>query len=154
MLPFEDFTRRVRSSLARKLRLFRSNGGRPDMYSIGPHRELVGREIAPSIRSPVTATINDASAFHSVQLRSGFVPALVTGQITSPATAKSRDIAVTINGRIVATAPTFKLADSSVENFAVLVPETSFRNGTNRVQILSIHGSPTTPKLTLIGQAK
>jgi hypothetical protein len=152
ILPFEDFKRRVQSSLARKLRLFGSNGGRPDMYSIGPHPELVGRQIAPSVRGPVTATINDASAFHAVDLRSGFVPALVTGHIMGPGTPESRDIAVTINGRIVATAPTFELADSSVENFSVLVPETSFRDGANRVQVLWIRGTPTAPDLTLIGQ--
>jgi hypothetical protein len=112
----------------------------------------VGRQIAPSVRGPVTATINDASAFHAVDLRSGFVPALVTGHITGPGTPESRDIAVTINGRIVATAPTFELADSSVENFSVLVPETSFRDGANRVQVLWIRGTPTAPDLTLIGQ--
>jgi hypothetical protein len=52
-LPFEDFKHRVQSSLARKLRLFWSNGGQPNMYGIGPHRELVGVHIAPSVPRPV-----------------------------------------------------------------------------------------------------
>jgi Sulfatase len=152
MVPFEEFKRRVQSSLARKLRLFASHDAQPDMYGIGPHPELVGHQITPTGRGPVTATIAQASAFRSVDLRSGFVPALITGHISGPGTPGSRDIAVAINDRIVATAPTFELAENSVENFSVLVPETSFRSGTNRVQILWIRGSPTAPVLTLIGQ--
>jgi hypothetical protein len=154
VLPFEDFKRRVQSSLARKLRLFGSDGGQPDMYGIGPHPELLGRRTAPVVRGPVTATIADASAFRSVDLRSGFVPTLVTGQISGPGSPGSRDIAVAINGRIVATAPTFKLADSSTENFSVLVPETSFHNGVNHLQVLLIRGSDAAPDLTLIGQVE
>jgi hypothetical protein len=82
------------------------------------------------------------------------VPALITGHISGPGTPGSRDIAVAINDRVVATAPTFELAENSVENFSVLVPEKSFRSGTNRVQILWIRGSPTAPVLTLIGQVQ
>jgi hypothetical protein len=152
VLPFANFKRRLQSSLARKWRLFGSNGGQADMYGIGPHPELVGRQIVPSVRRRLTATIAGASAFRSVVLRSGFLPALITGHISGPGRRGSRDIAIAINGRIVATAPTFELADSRVENFSVLVPETSFRDGGNRVQLLWIRGSPTAPDLTLIGQ--
>jgi hypothetical protein len=45
-----------------------------------------------------------------------------------------------------------ELADSSDENFSGLEPETSFRDGVKRVQILWIRGSPTAPELTLIDQ--
>jgi sulfatase-like protein len=153
ILSFPDFKRRVQASLARKLRLFRSSGEEPDMYGIGPHRELVGRQVTAPVRGRVMATIDGAGAFRSVDLRSGFVPALVTGRISGPGTPGSREIAVTVNGRIVATAPTFELAESSVENFSALVPETSFRDGANQVQILWIRGSSAAPRLTLIGQA-
>jgi hypothetical protein len=153
ILPFPEFKRRVQASLARKLRLFGSEGGEPDMYSIGPHRELVGRLVGAPVRGPVRATVDGAGAFRSVDLRSGFVPALVTGRISGPGTPGSRDVAVAVNGRIVATAPTFQLAESSVENFSALVPETSFRDGANRVQVLWARGSSAAPQLALIGQA-
>lgn len=152
-LPFPEFKRRVRASLARKLQLFESNGREPDMYGIGPHRELVGRQVGAPVDGPVRATIDGADAFRSVDLRSGFVPALVTGRIAGPATPGSRDVAVAVNGRIVATAPTFELTDSSTENFSALVPETSFRDGANRVQVLLVRGSSAAPQLALIGQA-
>jgi hypothetical protein len=152
-LPFTEFKRRVRVSVARKLRLFASDDGEPGMYSIGPRRELVGRQVGAPARGPVTATIGRAGAFRSVDLRSGFVPTLVTGRITGPGTPGSRDIAVAVNGRIVATAPTFGLAGSNSESFSALVPETSFRDGPNRVQILWVRGSSAAPQLSLLGQA-
>ncbi|HKH18499.1 MAG TPA: sulfatase-like hydrolase/transferase [Solirubrobacteraceae bacterium] len=43
VLAFSDFKRRVRTSLARKLQVFGSNGAAPDMFNIGPHPELAGR---------------------------------------------------------------------------------------------------------------
>jgi hypothetical protein len=154
ILPFPEFKRRVKASIARKVRLFPTNGGKPDMDGIGGNRELIGRRVGAPVHGPLRATINRADAFHSVDLRSeGFVPALVTGQISGPGTPGSRDIAVAVNGRIVATAPTFELAGSSIENFSALVPEASLRNGANRVQVLWVRGSSAAPELALIGDA-
>ena len=123
------------------------------MHGIGGHRELIGRRVGAPVHGSVRATIHGADAFHSVDLRSGFVPALVTGKISGPGTPGSRDIAVAVNGRIVATAPTFVLANSSTENFSALVPEASLRNGANRVQILWVRGPSAAPELAQIGEA-
>jgi hypothetical protein len=153
ILPFPEFKRRVRATVARKLQLFASDDGQSGVYAIGPHRELVGRQLGAPARGPVSATIDGAGALRSVDLRSGFVPTLVTGRITGPGTPGSRDVAVAVNGRIVATAATFELAGSDGESLSALVPETSFRDGANRVQVLWVRGSSAAPQLSLIGQA-
>jgi hypothetical protein len=152
VLPFDEFKRRVGASLERKLRVFGS--GAAGLYDIGPHRELVGRRVGAPVRGPVRATIDRAGAFRAVDLRSGFVPSLVTGSISGPGTPGKRDVAVAVDGRIVATAPTFQLAGSSTESFSALVPDASFHDGANQVQILSISDSPDAPQLSLIGEAR
>jgi sulfatase-like protein len=155
VLSLPAFKRRLQASLERKLRLFGSDGRGPGISGLGPERGLVGRAVraaAPGGR--VSARIDGAGAFRSVDLRSGFVPALITGRITAPGKGGQRDIAVAVNGRIVATAPTFELAGSNSERFSALVPEASFHDGANRVQILWIRGTPAAPRLALLGQAR
>ncbi|HYY21612.1 MAG TPA: sulfatase-like hydrolase/transferase [Thermoleophilaceae bacterium] len=150
---FPEFKRRVRASLDRKLRLFGSDGAGPGLYGIGPEPALLGRPVGSPPRGGLSASINLAGAYRSVDLRSGFVPALITGAISGPGTPGRRDIAVAVNGRIVATAPSFELAGSHTENFSALVPESTFRQGDNRVQILWVRGGPAQPQLQLIGEA-
>jgi hypothetical protein len=99
------------------------------------------------------ATINDPGAFRSVDLRAGFVPALITGSVSGPGTPGQRVIAVALNGRIVATAPSFELEGTKGESFSALVPESSFHEGANRVQILAVRGTSAAPQPELIGQA-
>jgi hypothetical protein len=152
-LSLPDFKRRVQASLERKLRLFGSDREGPGLFGLGPDRALVGRPVGALRRGPLRATFVHPGAFRSVELRSGFVPALITGRISGPGTPGRRDLAVAVDGRIVATAPSFELAGSHTENFSALVPEASFHDGANRVQVLAIGGSPSAPQLTLLGQA-
>jgi hypothetical protein len=49
-----------------------------------------------------------------------------------------RDLAAALNGRIVAVGQSFTLAGSDAENFSILLPESAFLEGTNRVQLLVV----------------
>src|SRR5436190_3336759 len=138
-LSFPDFKRRVRASLDRKLRVFGPGDGKPPgIYGPGPDPSLLGGAPGPVGRGSVKATVFHSGDFRSVDLRSGFIPALITGRVSGPGTPGTRDIAVAVNGRIRATAPTFELQGSHTENFSAVVPESSFHDVTNTVQILLI----------------
>jgi len=136
-LSLREFKRRIRASLKRKIRLFGSNGRPPGLFRIGPHPELIGRSVAGLPRAPIRAEINGAGAYSSVHLRSDFLPAQLTGTIHAGGP-RVRDLAAALNGRIVAVGQSFTLAGNHAENFSILLPETAFREGRNRVELLSV----------------
>jgi Sulfatase len=137
-LSLPEFKRRIRASLERKIRLFGSHGRAPGLFGIGPHPELIGRAISALPRSPARAEINEPDAYSSVHLHSDFLPAQLTGTIHDASGTRVRDLAAALNGRIVAVGKSFTLAGSHVENFSILLPESAFREGHNRVELLSV----------------
>ena len=152
-LSLPEFKRRIRASLGRKIRLFGSNGRPPGLYRIGPHPELIGRTVAGVPRSPVRAEINDADAYSSVHLRSDFLPAHLTGTIHHAGGPRARDLAAALNGRIVAVGQSFTLTGNQAENFSILLPESAFREGANRVELLSVKDEGGALRLASIARA-
>jgi hypothetical protein len=116
-----------RAALARKLRLFGDG-----IYAFGPRPDLLGRPAPPGGR---TVAVDPAS---------GFVPAHVTGTIPD-GESPGRTVAVAVNGEVVATGVTFTLEGSEDEQFSVIVPERSFRAGSNRVEVLLVRGDRLEP---------
>ena len=53
-----------------------------------------------------------------------------------------RDVAIAVNGKIVAVSRTFKLAggDTKDELVASIVPESSFHQGRNSVRVMEVGG--------------
>jgi hypothetical protein len=137
-LSLGDFKRRIDESLERKVRVFGPGGSVGDMFRVGPHLELIGRTVARLPRSTVGADINGAGAYSAVHLRSDFIPAQLTGTIHDAPGPPVRDLAASLNGRIVAVGQSFKLDGSNSENFSILLPESAFREGRNSVQLLSV----------------
>jgi hypothetical protein len=152
-LSLPEFKRRIRASLERKLRLFGSDGRPPGLYGIGPHPELIGRTIADLPRAPVSATINGSYAYSSVHLGSDFVPAQLSGTIRGSDGHANRDLAVALNGRIVAVGQTFRLNEGDPERFSIMLPDNAFHEGGNRVDLLAVAGDSDAPALSLIAQA-
>ena len=137
-LSLPEFQRRIRASLARKIRLFGDHGMSPGLFGIGPHRELIGQTVTSLPRSEARGEINDAGAYTSVHLRSDFLPAQLSGTIHDPRNSPARDLAVALNGRIVAVGESFTLAGDDAEHFSIMLPEGAFREGPNRVELLSV----------------
>ena len=137
-LSLPEFKRRVRASLARKIRLFGEHGRPPGLFGIGPHPELIGQTVTTVPRARVSADINDAGAFSSVHLRSDFLPAQLSGTIHDQRGAGTRDLAAALNGRIIAVGQSFTLAGDDATNFSIMLPEDAFREGHNRVELLSV----------------
>lgn len=120
------------------------------LYATGPARQVIERPLTGAGRglrvgsSPVArpgryrASVLRASELRNVSLGSRFVPALVTGYIRGGRGRRRRDLAIAVNGRIVATSRSFFLRGSSREAYAVIVPEIVFRPGRNEVHVLSV----------------
>jgi Sulfatase len=117
-----------RAALARKLRLF--GGG---IYAFGPRPDLIGRAVPGGGRSVV------------VDPGSGFIPAHVAGAIEHGQRGGGRTVAVAVNGRVVATGLTFTLEEADEEQYSVVVPERSFEEGANRIQVLVVEGDELEP---------
>jgi hypothetical protein len=121
--------------------------GADSLYRIGPFRQLLGRRIDGARSSPVTVRIDGEYLYADVRPASGFVPARIVGELVGRPV-EGLSLAIAVNGRIAATTQTY-VRDGKAY-FAALVPETSFREGRNDVDILSI-GSADGLRLTRLG---
>jgi hypothetical protein len=137
-LSLRDFRRRIRASLDRKISLFGDHGEAPGLFGIGPHPELIGRTVSSIPHAPLSADINDAAAYSSVHLRSDFLPAQLSGTIHDGGRQRVRELAAVVNGRIVAVGQSFTLAGDGAEQFSIMLPESAFREGHNRVELLAV----------------
>jgi len=88
--------------------------------------------------------------FARVDLSSSFVPARITGTVDGIQISPDEALVVAVNGRIVASTRCFRIRGE--QRFSALVPETAFRDGFNRVELLSVEGTRSTPRFIRIGQ--
>ena len=151
-LVTRDFSSTVRISGARwrarrmavvrrRLRELGSGDWASLFTGVGPNRELIGTSVdsAGAAAAP-RATLSLTRFFRKVRRVSGMVPAQVAGRIHGSDGTRERDIAVAVNGRIEAVGRTFCLRGETVESYAVMVPEASFREGRNRIEVLEVRG--------------
>jgi hypothetical protein len=152
------FQRRVQGFLDRKLaRLGQGSDGPERLYEIGPHTELLRRQVSSLDVGPkpggLSAGFVASREFGRVDERSPFVPAHVTGTIKGAPQGQKRDVAIAVNGRIQAVSRSFQLAISKAENFAAVVPENAFHQGRNRVQLFEVQGSTGAVRLLPLGSS-
>ena len=103
------------------------------MYSVGPHRELIGRAIPASTpRSAVSVTIDGESLLRDVDLGSPLSPGHVSGSVSRG----PLDLAVAVNGRIAAVTRTFDVDGD--QHFGAFVPDKAFRQGANKVDVYAV----------------
>jgi hypothetical protein len=135
-IPAADFTRERKAIIDRNNRLFGSGADGTDrIYRIGPHPELIGQP-ASAAGPPLDVELADAGDYENVDPASGYVPAHIVASVNGP-DRHPRDIAVAVNGTIQAVGNTFKLAvGDSGELVSVMVPESAFQKGRNRVEVL------------------
>ena len=124
--------------LARKIALFGTGTAPRGLFGIGPHPELLGARVpaAPRIGGAVRAELDQAELFENVQPRSGSVPARITGRIDGGDAPAERDLAVAVNGTVVAVGRSFEFQDS--ESFSIMVPESAFEIGPNEVDVFAV----------------
>ena len=136
-------------TLDRKLRIFGSGERVDGLYRIGRYSRLVGQEAgnypidyAPDVR----VWLDGGDLWQDVDLESEFVPARITGQVDTNTDARENlNLAVAINGTIQAVTRTFVRGQDIW--FSAIVPERSFRNGYNSVELFVVSGPTDRPRL-------
>jgi hypothetical protein len=109
-------------------------------WGIGPHPELLGRRVAelrPAKRGRSRAYFDGRGPL-LMDPASDFVPSWATGRIRGDARRRRRDLALAVNGLVVAVGTSVRLRGSSVEGFALLFPEWALRPGANRRRLYAV----------------
>ncbi|MBA2537165.1 MAG: sulfatase-like hydrolase/transferase [Actinobacteria bacterium] len=148
--PLANLLPRREQTHRQMLALF-DTGRTGDLYSIGPHPELIGRttdDLAP-VASDRNLGLDGEDRLDSVELDSSFVPAEITGWIDGD-DSRNLDIAVAVNGRIAAVTRTFQ--NSGKLRFAALAPEAAFRDGANEVEVFVVSSQGTRLRLERLGR--
>jgi hypothetical protein len=136
-IPGDRFLRERREIIERNLKLF-GTGHDDRLYRIGPNPELIGRQAAAAGLRPLDTEFPNASDYRNVDTNSDFIPVHVAGRVRDEGPG-GREIAVAVNGRIVAVGETFTLATGDEgELVSVLVPPESFEQGRNEVEIFEV----------------
>jgi uncharacterized membrane protein YgcG len=137
--PAAAFEQAKARSLAKKLALFGTGSfSSPRFYQWGPHADLIGQPANGPGRAPLNVAFAHANEFQHVDLKSSTIPVHVVGRVKTPG--GHRDVAIAVNGKIVAVSRTFKLVsgDSKDELVASIVPEASLHQGRNSVQVMAV----------------
>jgi Sulfatase len=135
-IPANRFRAEREEVIARNNRLFGSGKDGPErIFQIGPNTELIGQP-ASAAGAALDVELPYTGDYRRVDPESGFVPAHVVARVKGP-DRHPRDIAVAVNGTIVAVGNTFQLAEGDQsELVSVMVPEDAFQAGRNDVQVL------------------
>jgi hypothetical protein len=136
--PGAEWTRRTDAQLQRKLRIFGDGADGPlRLFRIGPAQRLLFRPLSAfTVTNGSGASFVAPDEYRNVDLRSPTIPVHVTGRLRGIPT--GRNLAIAVNGKIQATTVSFRTAVSSDVIFAAMVPEGSFHQGRNRVEVLEI----------------
>lgn len=131
---------RRRAVVRRRLRQFGSGDLASLFTGIGPNRRLIGQP-APTVgRASGRASVAESGMFANVRRASGVVPTQIAGDLSGGAAGSRRELAVAVNGRIEAVGRSFYLEGDPVEHFALMVPESSLREGDNSIQLYEVVG--------------
>jgi hypothetical protein len=122
--------------LARQVELFGEGDARPGLYAAGPRPDLLGQDVdALAVSAP------DGPRFESYGTSrydpaSSFAPVRVYGRLHD--VPPGRDIAVAVNGTIVATTRSFDFDGDTL--VSALAPESAYRPGDNTVRLYVVEG--------------
>jgi hypothetical protein len=135
-IPTDEFAAERRVVIDRNQRLVGSGADGPARpFQLGPNQDLIG-EPASAAGEPLDVELSYAPEYGRVDPAAGYVPAHVVGKVNGP-DRHPRDIAIAVNGTIVAVGNTFELVEGEDgELVSVMVPEMAFRKGSNDVQVL------------------
>ena len=115
--------------------MFGTGADGPELVDREHHPEWIGRPLGNrSVRlgGPAAVRIEQGRELGRVALDSGFLPALVTGDVLEEAP-PGRELVVTLNGRVAAVVP-INPWWTGPPRFSAVLPERLFREGANSVR--------------------
>jgi Sulfatase len=134
--------------------LVRASEGPKGLYRYGPAADLIYQP--PTTVGPITpdleatATLDDFKQYTQITPTSGRIPALVSGNITSPLPPATASVLVAVNGRIGGESRLFpERPGEPAAKFAVITPDTLWKAGDGRrqLQVYVIDRSGGAPRL-------
>jgi sulfatase-like protein len=146
--PYRAVLAQRKRSLARELRLFGSGSWGPRLAATGRYWPLVGQPVSAfSLGSPldVKAVVDvvGSKLVRDMPRNSPLAPSPLSGNF--PGLAKGGMLALALNGRIAAIAPTYH--SKGKERFALLPYDTAFKPGRNDVRLFFVSGPVSSPTL-------
>ena len=122
------------------------------LLATGLNHSLLGMPVGSTralTASGAHVRFDNEHLFTDVDTSSSFLPARITGTVQGVRIPPDRALAVALNGRIAA--PTRVFLIKGELRFSALMPESYFRDGFNKVELMSIEGGAHTPRITRIG---
>jgi hypothetical protein len=144
-IAIPPFVQRKKATLDRQLGFFGT--GRDSLFRIGPNNDLVGRQVSSlpvsSGGSGLKGTINDAGAYKNLNPNAPVVPAHVKGRLSGGNPA-GHQLALALNGEVVAVGESFKNLGTNKLNFAIMIPDTKLKRGDNELVLYEVQGGQLT----------
>jgi|Deesub1362A_J573_1020465.scaffolds.fasta_scaffold00823_15 hypothetical protein len=141
-------------TLYRKLELFGSGKDDQDgfrMFRAGPYpyKSLIGHNIDEfniGMNMDAWVELDNALLYKSVNIKSSFIPAQITGRIRGVKISDLPLIYISVNGILSGVTQTY-LDEGKNIRFSTVVPEKVFRNGKNQIEVFLIAGHNNKPIL-------
>lgn len=132
----------VADRVAARVRLFGDDGW-DSVWRLGPRPELLGRRLADIpelIDQSARVTLDEPGQYTDVDPNAEDVPAVfVTGTLTADdELTEPVDLAVAVNGRVVATGRTFEHEGRRAQ-ISILVPPKAYRQDRTHVEVVAVH---------------
>jgi hypothetical protein len=129
--------------LAHQIALFGEGNEAPGLYAIGPRPELLGRRVdALSVASDGGPTFESYGS-STYDPDSPLAPVRVSGRIRGAS--GSHDVAIAVNGTIVAVTRSFEYSGETL--VSAVTPEDAYRPGENSVRVYLVEGSASDARL-------
>ena len=135
-MPESEFEqRKMQKTRERVAKYGEGRDGPGRIYRIGPNQDLIGQKARPAGTSQSKVALTGRGAYADLSPDGPTIPTWVTGRVSG---GRQVDVAVAVNGTVRAVGNTFRLATGGGQLMGVLVPETSFRNGRNTVEVFEV----------------
>jgi hypothetical protein len=119
--------------------LVRASEGVRGLYRFGAFADLVYRDpasVGPIGGEPATATLDDFRLYGQIKPKSGRIPALVSGKLTSPLPPAGSTVLVAVNGKVGGESRLFpERPGEAAAKFAVITPDFLYKAGDGRRQL-------------------
>jgi hypothetical protein len=141
--------------------LVRASEGVKGLYRFGAFADLVYRDpatVGPIGGAPARAELDDWKLYGRIDPGSGTVPALVSGELTSPLPPAGSTVLVAVNGEIAGESKLFpERPGEPAAKFVVIAPDSLFKPGDGRRQlqvyvVTRSGGGPRLQPVTLSGE--
>jgi hypothetical protein len=130
---------RRRQALAQQIATF-GTGPLTRVYRIGPHKELLGRNVTALAVHQSTnerVHVSGRELLNGVDPKLDLVPTYITGTLSGSHPAQ-QDLAIAANGTIAAVTRSY--TDAGEARFGAMIPETSLHAGANDVSVYAVNG--------------